>query len=132
MIFLGVLSVVDTAQIALTDASAGPVPPHLPLSAGQLYSTIVLKLPYGNYRLGVFDPTVMAAIGMHWFRRQAEVKVPFAGIAIGLFIAYLALLAGAATLPLVPFLLIGWLGCELWYRHQLPQSMTEKQSTSEV
>jgi len=79
-----VLSVVDTAQIALTDASAGPVPPHLPLSAGQLYSTIVLKLPYGNYRLGVFDPTVMAAIGMHRFRRHAEVKVLLSGIAIAL------------------------------------------------
>jgi small basic protein len=117
LVFLIILSVLDTLQVGLSthfhDTSQGSS-----LSTDQFYSTVVVKLPMGNYRLGPFDLTVAAAIGAHWLRRGAELKVPLAGVAAAMTGAYAILLSGPLTLPLIPLFLAGWLGSEVWYRRQ--------------
>jgi hypothetical protein len=86
------------------------------LAAGEFYSTVVVKLPLGNFQLGPFDLALVAAIGEHWRRRGAGLRVPLAGVAGATALAYAVLLSGPVTLPLIPFLLIGWAGSEAWYR----------------
>jgi small basic protein len=117
LVLLIILSVLDTLQVGLSthfhDTSQASS-----LSAGQFYSTVVVKLPIGNYRLGPFDLTVAAAIGAHWLKRGAELRVPLAGVAAAMTGAYAVMLSGPLVLPLIPFFLAGWLGSEIWYRRQ--------------
>jgi uncharacterized protein (DUF58 family) len=115
LILLIILSVLDVLQVGLS-AGSHAAAQDSGLSAGQLYSTVVVKLPIGNYRLGPFDLAIAAAIGTHWLRRGAGLKVPLAGVATAVILAYAVILAKPVTLPLMPFFLVGWLGSGIWYR----------------
>ena len=117
LVLLVILSVLDTLQVGLSTHFYDGAQ-NSSLSAGQFYSTVVVKLPLGNYRLGPFDLAVAAAIGAHWLARGAGLRVPLVGVAAAVTGAYGVMLSGPLTLPLIPFFLAGWLGSEAWYRGQ--------------
>jgi hypothetical protein len=124
LILLLILSVLDVLQVGLSthfrETAQNPN-----LAAGQFYSTVIVKLPLGNYQVGPFDLALVAAIGEHWARRGAGLRVPLAGVAGGTALAYAVLLSGPVTLPLIPFFLIGWAGSEAWYRRGPARRMVQ-------
>jgi hypothetical protein len=128
LILLLMLSVLDILQVGLsTHFRAVAQNPNL--AVGEFYSTVVVKLPLGNYQLGPFDLALVAAMGEHWLRRGAGLRVPLAGVAGAIAVAYAVLLSGPVTLPLIPFFLSGWVGSEAWYRrggaHQVAQALPQ-------
>jgi len=115
LILLIVLSAFDILQVGLS-THFRQAAQNSSLAAGDYYSTVVVKLPLGNYQLGPFDLAVIASIGEHWLRRGTGLLVPLAGVTGAIVLAYAVILSGPVTLPLIPFLLIGWIGSEIWYR----------------
>ncbi len=119
LIFLLVMSILDVTQVVLTAHPSTTVAPNASVPAGQLYANFFLQLPWGKYGIGIFDLLILAAIGVYWRRRNGEFLVAFAGIAIGLIVAYTILYAvPGITLPLIPLLMLGWLCSTGMYRYR--------------
>ncbi len=110
-IFLLVMSSLDVAQILLSATHAThSAAQSTNLPADELYANFFLRLPWGKYSIGPFDLLMLAAIGAYWSRQGGRLFVAFVGMAIGFIAAYGILYADRGlTLPLIPFLMLGWL-----------------------
>lgn len=119
LIFLIVMSILDVTQIVLTTHPSAPTTQSTSVPAGQLYANFFLQLPWGKYGIGIFDLLLLSAIGVYWRRQNGEFLVAFAGIAIGLIVAYTILYANPGILlPLIPLLTLGWLCSAGIYRYR--------------
>ncbi len=117
LIFLIVMSLLDVAQIVLTTHTSAPAAQHATVPAGELYANFFLQFPWGKYNIGIFDLLLMATIGVYWRRQNGEFLVAFAGVAIGLIVAYAVLYVHPGViLPLIPLLTLGWLCSAGMYR----------------
>ena len=114
---LTVLATLDALQIVLP----GPVP-GAPTAAdspapGYAYATVMFDTPWSGTRVGIFDVLLIAALVEHARRRGLPILVRAAPGVVGLGAAEAAVfLFGPLGLPLVPFLLAGWLATDLALR----------------
>jgi hypothetical protein len=105
MLLLLVLAILDTAQIlAAAPSSAG----HDQRPAGQYYVMFVVATSLANNAIGIFDLLVITAMAEHWRRREAGPVIAVAPGLVGLLITYPAVVLLPRTLPLIPFLLLGF------------------------
>jgi hypothetical protein len=119
LILLLLLSALDVAQIALT-GGLGPLSSNSPASSSSapapgplLYLNVLLLLPTGHYRLGIFDLLVLTAIAEQWRRRGASYLLAVLPGLVGFLLAYGALwLTKLGGWPLLPFFTAGWLCSE--------------------
>jgi hypothetical protein len=117
MLLLLVLAILDTAQIvAAAPSSAG----HGQRAAGQYYVMFVVATSLANSAIGIFDLLVITAMAEHWRRRGAGPVIAVAPGLVGLLITYPAVAILPSTLPLIPFLFLGFVLTEgaatLWTR----------------
>lgn len=107
LVALGALDTVQVFAAAMT---------HVPSATAQLYSMFVVSTPWADSGIGIFDLLVIAALGQHWRRRGRNPLVGVAPGLIGLLLTYPAVVFLPNSLPLIPFLLIGYLVTELLAR----------------
>lgn len=105
-LLLLVLAALDTVQILAT-ATSPAAPAHR--SAASYYLMFVVATSLGNSAIGIFDLLLIAAMAEHWRRRGAGRIVAAAPGCTGLLLAYLVIHVVPRNLPLVPFLLTGFL-----------------------
>jgi len=112
LLLLLVLSILDVVQIVLT---SGPPPPGSQSAgtstpAAQLYGNFLLHLPWGRYNIGIFDLLLLTAMAEYWHRRSSTFLVALAPGMIGFILALgFGQFIYAGALPLIPFLMVGWL-----------------------
>jgi len=108
LILLGLLAVLDTIQLLIPGPGPSPVGAARP--APFFYGMLVIGTPLPRFEVGVFDLLLIAAIVEHGRRRRLPLAAVVAPGVIGFVLADTAiLLLGPTNLPLVPFLLAGWL-----------------------
>jgi hypothetical protein len=117
LVLLAVLAVLDTIQIVALGSGAGPEATGGSAPAWYSYGMLVIDTPWTHSSVGIIDVMVIAAMVEHARRRG----LPFAaGAAPGMLAFVAADVAFAAfgplDLPLIPFLLAGWLAVELAVR----------------
>ena len=109
-VFLITMSALDTAQVMLTIHTSTSSLHSARTPAGELYSNVILYLPWGKYGIGPFDLIMLVTIATNWRRRGGRYLVVFLGAALGIAIAYGVLIVKPGiTLALIPFLMLGWL-----------------------
>ncbi len=106
MLLLLALAVLDTVQVIGT-APATTAPSQRP--AGEYYLMFVVATSLANSAIGIGDLLVIAAMAEHWRRREAGPVVAIAPGIAGLLITYPTILVIPGNLPLIPFLLVGFL-----------------------
>lgn len=106
---LGVLSVADIIWIASgggTSAGWAHDAANFSLQLGSTYSSI-----------GTLDLVLAAALTTHWLRRDTQLPLAVSAAPIGMAFANVYVAAmGADNVALVPFITLGWLVTEGWYR----------------
>lgn len=106
---LAVLAAFDTIQLIAPSPVSGPAAPTAH-PALYWYGMFVLDGPWGHAAVGAFDLLLVAALVTHTERRGLPLLVAAAPGALAFGLAEVVTLsAGAGNLPLVPFLLGGWL-----------------------
>jgi hypothetical protein len=118
---LAVLAALDTVQVFAAGPYAdGP-------SAMRLWTMFLLITPLGSSAIGFGDLAVVAAIGEHWRRRGGNLALSVLPGAVGLVLVdAFSILVYKGSLPLLPFLLVGWLLTEvaalvITHRHKARQ-----------
>jgi len=117
-VLLAVLAALDSIQIV----AAGPGGSSSGTSSGgdpawYYYSMFLVTMPWGRVGIGIFDLLLIAAIAEHGRTRALPVVAAVVPGAIGLVVADLVFAVGRLdNLPLVPFVLLGWLTVELAVR----------------
>ena len=117
LVLLAVLAMLDAIQIFVLGSGAGPEATGGAAPAWYFYGMLVIDTAWSHTGVGIFDILVIAAMVEHARRRG----LPFAvGVAPGV-LAFVAadvavLVFGSLNLPLVPFLLGGWLATGLGVR----------------
>jgi hypothetical protein len=109
-VVLILLSVADTVQVVLTSAGPAPAPPSTGVPPGQLYLNLLVALPGGHrFLLGVFDLWLVTAMAEYWRRRGGSFGLAAAPGTVGISVEFMGVvLRGLASLPLIPFLTVGW------------------------
>jgi len=117
-VLLAALAALDSIQIV----AAGPGGSSSGTSSGgdpawYYYSMFLATMPWGRAGIGIFDLLLIAAIAEHGRARALPVVAAIVPGAIGLVVADLVFaVARLDNLPLVPFVLLGWLTVELALR----------------
>jgi hypothetical protein len=106
MLLLLALAILDTVQVVATApaTTAQGQPP-----AGDYYLMFVVATSLANSAIGIGDLLVVAAMAEHWRRRGAGPVVAVAPGVAGLLITYPTILVLTRSLPLIPFLFVGFL-----------------------
>ena len=131
LVLLTVLAVLDAIQIVALWSGAGPEVTGGAAPVSSFYGMLVLDTPWTHSGVGIFDVLVIAAIVEHARRRG----LPFAvGAAPGVLAFVAADVAFAALaprdLPLIPFILAGWLAMELAVRIAAVPAQSETTPTA--
>lgn len=112
LILLLAASVLDVLQVTLSSRAAAGTGPD--------YTMLRLHLWWGTAEIGALDLLLAAAIGEHWRRRAGRVWSAIVAVALGLILADLCALAlPNRSLPLLPFLALGWLSVEALARRRI-------------
>jgi hypothetical protein len=112
-ILLGALAALDAIQIVVQGPGPGPRSTNGTPPAWYFYVTLVMNTAWFATAFGIFDVLVIAAVAEHARRRGLPFAVGAAPGVIAFVAAGLAvLILGPLTLPLIPFLLGGWLVTE--------------------
>ena len=112
-ILLLVLSVLDVLQIVLTANSSPPGSSGSHMLSGSnplLLVNFRVLLPWGRYNIGLFDLLLITALAEHWRRRGASYVIACLPGVLGFLVSYAFIWLG--SLPLIPFITLGWLGSE--------------------
>jgi hypothetical protein len=107
---LAVLAALDVVQIVASGPGPGPGATGEAAPAWYFYAMLVIDTPWSHTGVGIVDVLVIAAMVEHARRRG----LPFAAGAAPGIVAFVAadvavFIIGSVNLPLVPFLLAGWL-----------------------
>jgi hypothetical protein len=114
-ILLGLLAVLDTIQVLIS--GPGPSPGGAARPALFFYGMLVIGTPLPHVEVGVFDLLLIAAMAEHGRSRRLPLVAAVAPGVIGFVLADAAILVvGPTNLPLVPFLVAGWLLSEAGWR----------------
>lgn len=106
---LVLLAALDAVQLVAPGPASGPASPTAH-PAWYWYGMFALDGPWGHTVLGVFDLLLVAALATHAERRGLPLLVAAApGVLAFVLADVMVFAAGAGNLPLVPFLLGGWL-----------------------
>lgn len=109
---LGVLSLADIIWIVSGGGSA----------TGRTNEILNLSVRMGttSSSIGTVDLILAAAVAAHWLRRDARIWLAAVAAPIGMVISNVFVVASdVENLPLVPFITLGWLITEIWYRRLL-------------
>lgn len=113
LLLLLVLSIADVVQQAVLTAgstSPGNQSAGTSIPTGELYGNFLVSLPWGHYNIGIFDLLLLTALAEYWRRRGSAFLVGLASGVIGFLLALVfTLFIYGGALPLIPFLLAGWL-----------------------
>jgi hypothetical protein len=110
LVLLAVLAALDAIQIVASGPGPGPEATGSAAPAWYFYGMLVINTAWSHTGVGIFDVLVIAAIVEHARRRGLPFAVGAAPGVLGFVAADVAVLAfGPLDLPLVPFLLAGWL-----------------------
>jgi len=117
LVLLAVLAALDAVQIVVSGPGPGPGATGGAAPAWYFYGMLVINTAWSHTGVGIFDVLVIAAIVEHARWRG----LPFAVAAAPGILAFVAadvvvLVLGPLNLPLVPFLLAGWLATGLAVR----------------
>lgn len=117
LVLLAVLAALDVIQIVASGPGPGPGATGGAAPAWYFYVMLVIDTPWSHTGVGIVDVLVIAAMVEHARRRG----LPFAAGAAPGIVAFVAadvavLVLGPLNLPLVPFLLAGWLATGLAVR----------------
>ena len=114
---VGVLSVIDIVWIA----SGGGI------ANGWVHEVLnfSVQIGAGISSIGTLDLVLASAICAHWSKRGASMALSVAAAPLGMVISnvYVAV-SGADNLPLVPFIVLGWLITEGIHRRSEKQPPT--------
>jgi hypothetical protein len=118
LIFLVALAALDSIQILFAGGGTSAVSGS---SGGEpawfYYGMFVVGLPWGRAEIGMFDLLLVAALARHGRARGLPVAAAALPGAVGLLIADAVVVATRpGNLPLLPFLLAGWLAVEAGLR----------------
>jgi hypothetical protein len=117
LVLLAVLAVLDAIQIVALGSGAGPEATGGAAPAWYSYGMLVIDTPWTHSGVGIIDVLVIAAMVEHARRRGLPFAVGAAPGMLGFVAADVAFAAfGSLDLPLIPFLLAGWLAMELAVR----------------
>lgn len=106
-VLLAILASLDAIQVLATAPDAA-LPPGF-----RIWTMFLLTTPFGSSAIGFADLAVVAAIGEHWHRRGGSLAWSVLPGVVGLALAdAFSALAYSGTLPLLPFVLVGWLVVE--------------------
>lgn len=109
-VFLLIVSALDTVQVLLAAHSVAPATATAHIPAGELYSNVIIKLPWGKYGIGPVDLLILVMIATYWCRKGGGFFTAFLGPALGVVVAYgVLLMRPGSTLALIPLLMLGWL-----------------------
>jgi hypothetical protein len=105
-LLLLVLALLDTVQVVGTATATGAQGQR---SVGEYYVMFVVVTSLASSAIGIADLLVVAAMAEHWRRRGAGPAVMVLPGVTGLLITYPVTLVLRGSLPLVPFLFVGFL-----------------------
>jgi hypothetical protein len=109
---LAVLAVLDTIQIVVLGSGSGDTGGATP--AWYFYGMLVIDTPWFGTAVGIGDVLLIASIVEHSRRRGLSFAVGAApGVLAFIAADVLVQVIGPLNLPLVPFLLFGWLASTL-------------------
>jgi hypothetical protein len=112
---LAVLAVLDTIQIVVLGSGSGETGGAPP--AWYFYGMLVIDTPWFGTAVGILDLLLIASIVEHSRRRGLSFAVGAApGVLAFIAADVLVLVMGPLNLPLVPFVLLGWLATDLAVR----------------
>lgn len=115
LVLLSVLAALDAVQLFLP--GPGPSPASSTHSAAYDYYMLSLPAPLPGFAVGIADLLLIGAMAAHAHRRGLPFVAGVAPGVIGFGLADASLLLWShANLPLVPFLLAGWLATEAGLR----------------
>lgn len=131
LVLLAVLAALDVIQIVASGSGSGPGATGGAAPAWYFYVMLVIDTPWSHTGVGIVDVLVIAAMVEHARRRG----LPFAAGAAPGIVAFVAadvavLVLGPLNLPLVPFLLAGWLTTGLAVRIAGVPGQPEKEPTT--
>jgi hypothetical protein len=117
LVLLVALAALDAIQIVAQGPGPGPRATGGTAPAWYFYVMLVIDTAGFHTAVGIFDVLVIAAIVEHARRRGLPFAVGAAPGAIAFVAADVAVvILGPLNLPLIPFLLSGWLATELTLR----------------
>ncbi len=117
LVLLAILSVIDVIQMVALGSGAGPEATGGSAPASYFYGMLVIDTPWTHSGVGIIDVLVIAAMAEHARRRGLPFAAGAAPGMLGFIAADVAFAAfGPLDLPLIPFLLAGWLAVELAVR----------------
>jgi len=107
-VLLGVLATIDIIWITSGGAASDAV---------RTVATLTVRSGNSTAAIGTGDILLAAAIASHWRSRGARFAPAIAGAPLGMILANLFFaVSGVANLALVPFIAVGWIGTEVWWR----------------
>jgi len=105
---LGVLTVIDIIWIA-SGGAAG--------DATETFANFAVRIGNSTATIGTGDVLLAAAITSHWRSRGAHATLAIAAAPFGMILANLFFaVSRVRNLALVPFIAVGWIGTEMWWR----------------
>jgi hypothetical protein len=111
-VLLAALAALDTIQIVVLGSGSGETSGATP--AWHVYAMLVIDTPWFGTAIGILDVLLIASIAEHSRRRGLPYAVGAApGVLAFIAADVLVLVIGPLNLPLVPFLLLGWLATAL-------------------
>lgn len=117
LVLLVVLAAIDAIQIVVSGPGPGPGATGGATPAWYFYGMLVIDTAWSQTGVGIFDVLVIAAMVEHARRRGLPLVVGAAPGVLAFIAADVAVLVfGPLNLPLVPFLLAGWLATGLALR----------------
>jgi hypothetical protein len=131
LVLLAVLAALDVIQIVASGPGPGPGATGGAAPAWYFYGMLVIDTAWSHTGVGIFDVLVIAAMVEHARRRG----LPFAAGAAPGPLAFVAadvafVVFGPLNLPLIPFLLAGWLATGLAVRIAGVPDQSEAQPTA--
>ena len=117
LVLLAVLAALDAIQIVASGPGPSPGATGDAAPAWYFYGMLVIDTAWSHTGVGIFDVLVIAAMVEHARRRGLPFAVGAAPGVLAFVAADVAVLVlGPLNLPLVPFLLAGWLATGLAVR----------------
>jgi hypothetical protein len=117
LVLLAVLAALDAIQIVAPGPGPSPGATGGAAPAWYFYGMLVIDTAWSHTGVGIFDVLVIAALVEHARRRGLPLPVGAAPGVLAFVATDVALLVlGPLNLPLIPFLLAGWLATGLAVR----------------
>ena len=128
-VLLLALSALDTAQQLVPSSAASTESARPP---GYFYAMFVVQIGGARSAIGIFDLLLAAAIGEHGRRRSQPPWRAVLPAPLGLLLVEIInAIRSVGSVPLFPFLTLGWLVCQIPWPAQTVRARPAPRSTLE-